>query len=315
MKKSSIQCPSCSHRVFEVTLLCKCGKLIKLDQDVMNWIKEVFKILKAPYYRTSPISTGDSKRGQNLWQHHHKPRDALRSATKGARAFVSIWDGWQHAETYRKSPLAHNWSDAWVRYLDHVVHINIYHNATQPQRERAVNLLHLRSVGENEQAPLLWQRPGYREAKKDVSTLQKSKREKQVPCITVSDTKRLQNRIGPSQQKYVECLSTNWAKQFAEPERPQPSSSSSWSPSPTWWRKLEDMAIAQVARRHMVRTMVNETSSNSSVRRSRSIASRKLVQRDSRRQAQRFHHQPVSLTAILFFFLQKLLNLSFALSQ
>ena len=56
LKKSSIQCPSCLHNVFEATLPCKCGKLIKPDQDAMNRIKEAFEILKAPYYRTSPIS-------------------------------------------------------------------------------------------------------------------------------------------------------------------------------------------------------------------------------------------------------------------
>ena len=45
-------------------------------------------------------------------------------------------------------------------------------------------------------------------------------------------------------------------------------------------------------------------------------AFRKLVRANSRRQVQRCHHQPESLTAVLFkFLLQKLLNLSFALSQ
>ena len=35
--------------------------------------------------------------------------------------------------------LPDNWSDAWVRYLCHIVHFSIYHNATQQQRERHMN--------------------------------------------------------------------------------------------------------------------------------------------------------------------------------
>ena len=125
--------------------------------------------------------------GLNPWQqHHHKARDALRSATKGERTFTSIWDTWQHDEIHRKPQLSHRLSDTWVRYLDHTVHFNISHNATQPQRERYVNLLHLRRV---------------REAKKEVSNLQKSKREEQVLYIPVNDMRRQQNRLDPSLHK------------------------------------------------------------------------------------------------------------------
>ena len=108
----------------------------------MNRIKEASEILEAPYYRTSMIVTRGGKCGPNPWpQHHHKARDALRSATKGERTFTSIWDRWQNDEIYRKSQLAHNWSDAWVRHVDHIVHFNIYHNAPESQREKYVNLL------------------------------------------------------------------------------------------------------------------------------------------------------------------------------
>ena len=63
--------------------------------------------------------------------------------------------------------------------------------------------------------------------------------QEQVPDIPVSDRKRQLNSLDSSLQKYLEWLSMTWAEQVAEPqknsERPQPSSSSSWSPSPTWW--------------------------------------------------------------------------------
>ena len=60
---------------------------------------------------------------------------------------------WQNDAARRQSQLAHNWSDAWVRYLDHVVQFSIYHGAPQQQRER--NLL--RSVDDNKQASPLSQ--------------------------------------------------------------------------------------------------------------------------------------------------------------
>ena len=82
LKKTTIQCPSCIHCVCEGTFLCNCGKLLQLDSDTINRIKEAFKILKAPF-RASPISTRGAKCGPNPWQTHNlKARDAFRDATK-----------------------------------------------------------------------------------------------------------------------------------------------------------------------------------------------------------------------------------------
>ena len=68
LKKSSIQCPSCLHHVFEGRLICRCLKLTRPNQDVMNWITEVFEILKAPYYCPSVIVTRGNRCGPNPWQ-------------------------------------------------------------------------------------------------------------------------------------------------------------------------------------------------------------------------------------------------------
>ena len=200
-----------------------------------------------------------------------EPVAAARECHKGDRGFTSIYllqsgtDG-KITRSAGNLSLLMKWSDAWVRYLDHIVHFNIYHNATQPQRERKVNLLRYRSVDENKQAPRLCQRQGHREAKKELSNQQKSKREEQVLYISVSDRKGLQKRIDPSLLDYLEWLSTNWAEEFAE-EHHQPSSSSSWTPSPTLWSSSswtpswQKSIPAQVAGRQMARAMVNETTS------------------------------------------------------
>ena len=59
LQKSTIQCLSCLHYELEGTCRCNCGKLLKLDQDVINRPREAFEILKAPF-RASAI-------GPNLW--------------------------------------------------------------------------------------------------------------------------------------------------------------------------------------------------------------------------------------------------------
>ena len=81
------------------------------------------------------------------------------------------------------------------------------HRAFQhlPQRTYiSENRVHSRSVHENKQAGPLWQRPGNMEAKKVLSNLHKSSREEQVPSFQISDRRRLQSRIGPSLQEYLE---------------------------------------------------------------------------------------------------------------
>ena len=122
---------------------------------------------------------GCYKRGPNLWQeHHHKAKDAPRGTKKGGRKFTSIWDRWQNDENYRESQLAIGWSDAWMRDLDHVTQIDIYHKAPQEQRSRYHNLLYVRSVHEDRQAPLLSQRRGYQKQQRAHKSKCKGNRDK-----------------------------------------------------------------------------------------------------------------------------------------
>ena len=150
-------------------------KVLRPNKNVMDWIKEAFEALKAPYHRTSPIMTRGSKCGPNPWQeHHHKDRDASRSATKGDKKYAPKWYWWQIDEVYRTSQKAHNWKDAWVRDLNFIVHFEISHNAPSWQRERYVHLIHLRSLDSNKQALPIWERPGYKGAKGPLASLQKA---------------------------------------------------------------------------------------------------------------------------------------------
>ena len=155
LKKSTIQCPSCLHYVFEGTFLCNCGEEGSLRDPES----------------TIPCIYG---------------RDASRGATKGERGFTS-----QNDAIYRQSQRADNWSDAWVRYLHHIVQFSIFHNAPQQQRERRMHILYLCSADENRQAPPLSQRPGYWEAKEQFRNLQRRKREQVAPFNSESERKRL----------------------------------------------------------------------------------------------------------------------------
>ena len=63
--------------------------------------------------------------------------------------------------------------------------------------------------------------------------------EEHVTHIQASDWKREQKRLDPSQQQYLEWLSMNWAENFEEQHNSVCTSSSSWSPSSTWWSSSE----------------------------------------------------------------------------
>ena len=117
------------------------------------------------------ISRG-KKCGPNPWQQdHHEARDASRGATKKEK-YTPIWDRWQNDEVYRASQLAHNWTDAWVKYLDFIVHFDISHNALSWQMARDNNMIHVRSLDSNKQAGPLSKSPGHKEATRALMSLQ-----------------------------------------------------------------------------------------------------------------------------------------------
>ena len=178
-KTSMIQCPSFLHNVFKGTNLCRCGKHSRPHLDARRY-----------------------KHGPNLWQeNHHKAKDAPRGCSKNKRQSSSIWDRRQNDETYRESQLAINWSDAWVRYLDHIVKLDISHTAPHLQRNKYNNRLYLRSVDEDKQAPPPQQRPGYQDAKKALVDLHKQVRQDcRVIFITKIERQRLRNQLDPSMQ-------------------------------------------------------------------------------------------------------------------
>ena len=67
---------------------------------------------------------------------HSKRRIAV-CFKRQKRIFTSIWCRWQNDEACRKSQLAHNWSGARVKYLDHIVQIDISHTTPHEQRENS----------------------------------------------------------------------------------------------------------------------------------------------------------------------------------
>ena len=129
--------------------------------------------------------------------------------------------------------LAIGWPEASVRYLDHIAQIDTSHYANPEQRSRYHNLLYLRSVDEDRQAP---PSAGCQEAKIALVEMQKQSRQDiGITYIPRSERKRLNGQLHPELRGYLEWLSTNWTECFTkERELPTSSSSSQWS-SASWW--------------------------------------------------------------------------------
>ena len=114
---------------------------------------------------------------QSWQQHQYKAIDALRAATKKKeKTFTNIWDGWKNDSQYRKSQTATGWNDEFVRYLDHIVQIDISHDAPAETKGRYCNLVNLRGIEENMQGMPLEKRPGFREAKIAITEVQRQSR-------------------------------------------------------------------------------------------------------------------------------------------
>ena len=196
LKNSRIQCPSCLHHVFKASILCACGKHIRPDQEMIRRIKAAFEILRAPYIRASVLNSRGFKHGpDSRLEHHHKANDALHGCSKKTRQYASILDRWQNDKTYRESHFASGWSDASVRYLDHIAQIDISQKGTQEQRSRCHNLLYLQSVDEDRQAPPLSTRPGNQKTQNaSVEMQRQSRQDLGIPFIPKSQ-KHLGNQL------------------------------------------------------------------------------------------------------------------------
>ena len=64
-----------------------------------------------------------------------------------------------------------------MRFLDHIAQVDISHKAPQEQQIDTHNLLYLRRVDEDGQAPPLPTRPGYQEAKTAFVEMQRQSRQ------------------------------------------------------------------------------------------------------------------------------------------
>ena len=124
------------------------------------------------------LSSRGHKHGFKLSQeHHHKAKDAPRGTRKNNRTYTSICPRWRNDAASRKSQQDIGWSDAFARCLDHIAQVDLSHTASHEQRGRYHNLIYLRGVDEDRQAPPLSERPGYNEAKAALVEMQKQSRQ------------------------------------------------------------------------------------------------------------------------------------------
>ena len=148
LKKSRVQWSSCLHYVFKGTITRSRWKHIRSNQEVIRRIRKAFDVFKMLLFRVSHPNSRGYKHGSQLWQqYHHKANGALRAATrKKDRTVANFWDRWENYLKYEKHSKAIGWTDAFVRYLDHIVQIDISHEAPAEQRCRYSNLVYLRGM-------------------------------------------------------------------------------------------------------------------------------------------------------------------------
>ena len=154
------------------------------------------------------------------------------------------------------------------------MHFDICHNAPSWQRARYNNMIHLRSLDSNKQAGPLCKRPGYKEATRGLVSFPYVEGQGVSYYISVWSRTRQNDTPVPELRNFLEWSSFHCAEYFAEPqnsERQQPSSSSSsWSPSPTWRSSFvilgatfARMALSWVARQRVVGQKVRTTITDS----------------------------------------------------
>ena len=144
---------------------------------------------------------------------------------------------------------------SFLRHLDHIVQIDISHDAPAEQRGRYSHSVKLRGIEENMQGMPLEKRPGFRAAKIAITEIQRQSRtEMNIVHSPANQRKRLNDKWDPKIREYPERLSENWEQYFTkERELPTSSSSSSsqWSSSTSWsgsqeWCDLERMATTEL---------------------------------------------------------------------
>ena len=180
------------------------------NQEMIQRVRTAFDTLKTRYFRASHLNSRGHKHGPNFGKSIITKRKMRYEARERKTGPMSFGDKWQNDATYRKSQQHIGWSDAWVRYLDHIEQIDISHNAPHEQRGRYHNLIYLRSMDEDRQAPPLSTRPGHEEAKTALAELQKrSRQDINVVHIPPTERTRLNDKLDPEMRRYLEWLSMN----------------------------------------------------------------------------------------------------------
>ena len=188
LKKSRVP-----HYVFKGTIIRACGKHVKSNQEMIQRVRKAFDILTTPFsciylIRIREVTSMDP----TLWQ---KPPHKARAASchkKGRQNLCKYAGSMGKRCRILSIQEAIGWTDAFVRYLDHIVQIDISHEAPAEERCRYNNLVYLRGIGEDLQGPPLIKRPGYQEAKCALAEIQKqSRQEMSIVHIPPKERKRL----------------------------------------------------------------------------------------------------------------------------
>ena len=195
-----------AHHVSEGKIICSCGKHIKSNRDVIQRIRKALDILKTPFFRAShpnsTVTSTDLNCGNSIITKQMMRCELLQGRRTEPLRIFGI-DGKNDLD-YSKSQEAIGWNDAFARYLEYIVQIDISHEAPAEQRGRFHNLIHLRGFEESLQGMPLIKWPGYHETKLAITEVWwPSGREMNIVHIPTKERKRLNDKLDPEIREYL----------------------------------------------------------------------------------------------------------------
>ena len=168
-----------------------------------------------------------AKHGSHPYQEHHlRAKDLMRMLKKIDGNYKTMIDGFQRDEIFRESQLAHGWTEEWCKYLDYLYTVDISHQASPEQRVRYKELYHLKYNPANEGKGPMKDRPDYRKAARAIMDM--NMQAGQIPRIE-PHSEKWRDDLDPKKLDWLNWLSQNWKTYFADDQRTESWSSTSWS--------------------------------------------------------------------------------------
>ena len=107
-----------------------------MTEDMFSRIRRKIRELIENSHYTPFQNLRGYQHGVLKFQEHHRRAKEMTYKIKRKEKYTSILDRLQRDEVFHESQLVHGWTEAWCKYLDFTVNIDISHHAPPEQRSR-----------------------------------------------------------------------------------------------------------------------------------------------------------------------------------